>query len=161
MICGLEGRVKVVERSLGKVSVVQMARAAASQEVWVGERVEWAVGIAERILVMGRRWPITPVDMTRVLLGVGGGLENCESTVRAILRASSMPPGPVTALAQPALMMIERMPSPARFRRTSWLTVTGAAEKGFWVKTAAAEQGVSDVMRARSGKRVLLALTPT
>lgn len=161
MVCGLEGRVKVVERSLGKVSVVQIARAAASQEVWVGERVERAVGIADRILEMGRRWPMTPVDMTRVLLGLDGGLENCESTVRAILRASSMPPWPVTALAQPELMMMDRTPSPERFRSISLLTVTGAAEKGFWVKTAAAEQGISDVIRARSGKRVLLALTPT
>lgn len=57
--------------------------------------------------------------------------------------------------------MMERMPSPERFWRISLLTITGAAQKGFWVKTAAAEQGVSDVRRARSGKLLLLALTPT
>ena len=51
---GDEGRVNVWERSLGKVSVVQIARAAVSQESWVGERLAWAVGILERILDMGR-----------------------------------------------------------------------------------------------------------
>lgn len=51
---GDEGRVKVWERSLGKVSVVQMARAVVSQASWVEERVECAVGILFRILEMGR-----------------------------------------------------------------------------------------------------------
>jgi len=51
---GEEGRVKVWERSLGKVSVVQIARAAVSQESWVGERLAWAAGILERILEIGR-----------------------------------------------------------------------------------------------------------
>jgi hypothetical protein len=46
--------VKVRDSSFGKVSVVQMARAAASQAVWVGARVEWAVGMRVRILAMGR-----------------------------------------------------------------------------------------------------------
>ena len=55
VVPGEEGRVNVVERSLGKVSVVQIARAVVSQAEWVGERVECAVGILERILVMGRR----------------------------------------------------------------------------------------------------------
>lgn len=44
---------KVWERSLGKVSVVQIARAVVSQESWVGERLAWAVGILERILEIG------------------------------------------------------------------------------------------------------------
>ena len=47
---------KVWERSLGKVSVVQMARAVVSQALWVEERVEWAVGILSKILEMGRLW---------------------------------------------------------------------------------------------------------
>ena len=111
---------------------------------------------------MGRRWPITPVDMTRVLLGSEvWGEANWASTVRAMLWASSMPPWPVTALAQPELIMMEQIPSPERALRISLETVTGAAQKGFWVKTAAAELGVEDERRARSGKRVLLALTPT
>lgn len=45
---------KVVERSLGKVSVVQMARAAVSQEECEEERVEWALGIWDTILAIGR-----------------------------------------------------------------------------------------------------------
>ena len=49
MVDGEEGRVNVVERSLGKVSVVQIERAVVSQEVWLEERVEMAVGMAERI----------------------------------------------------------------------------------------------------------------
>ena len=59
---------KVQERSLGKVSVVQIALAARSQSSCVAERAEWAIGTAERILEIGRRWPITPVDITSVLL---------------------------------------------------------------------------------------------
>lgn len=51
---GEEGRVKDWERSLGKVSVVQMARAVVSQASWVEARVEWARGTLLRILEMGR-----------------------------------------------------------------------------------------------------------
>jgi hypothetical protein len=53
---GEEGRVKVRERSLGKVSVVQIARAVVSQASWVEARDEWAVGMRSRILVIGRLW---------------------------------------------------------------------------------------------------------
>jgi hypothetical protein len=49
-----EGRVKVRERSLGKVSVVQIARAVVSQASWVEAKVLWAVGMRSRILVIGR-----------------------------------------------------------------------------------------------------------
>lgn len=45
---------KVREINLGKVSVVQIARAVVSQASWVESRVEWAIGIRSRILVMGR-----------------------------------------------------------------------------------------------------------
>ena len=41
------------------------------------------------------------------------------------------------------------------------LTTTGAAWKAFLVKTAEAEQGVSDTIRARSGRVVLVGFTPT
>jgi hypothetical protein len=50
---GDEGRVKVRESSLGKVSVVQMARAVVSQASWVDARFSCAVGILLRILEMG------------------------------------------------------------------------------------------------------------
>jgi hypothetical protein len=51
---GEEGREKVRERSLGKVSVVQIARAVLSQASCVEARVECAVGMRSRILEIGR-----------------------------------------------------------------------------------------------------------
>ena len=153
---------KVVERSLGKVSVVQIERAVVSQDAWVLERVECAVGILARILETGRRWPMTPVDMTRVELASEALVDERQlSTVEAILLASSRPPLPVTALAQPALMTMARMPSPLRDSKVFRLTVTGAAWNLFLVKTAAAEHGVSETIKARSGKRVFEGFTPT
>ena len=78
-----------------------------------------------------------------------------------MLAASSRPPLPVTALAQPELMTMARMPSPLRAESVFLLTVTGAAWNLFLVNTAAAEHGVSDVMSARSGNLVFEGLTPT
>ena len=105
---------------------------------------------------------MTPVDMTRVELGSEALVEAKQwSTVDAILLASSRPPLPVTALAQPALITIARIPSPLRASRFLRLTVTGAAWNLFWVKTAAAEHGVSEVSKAKSGKRVFDGFTPT
>ena len=57
---------KVWERSLGKVSVVQMAVAAESQDRWVDERALCARGILDRIFLIGSRCPMTPVLMTIV-----------------------------------------------------------------------------------------------
>lgn len=54
MRSGEEGRVKVRERSLGKVSVVQIARAVVSQASCVEASVEYAVGMRSRILEIGR-----------------------------------------------------------------------------------------------------------
>ena len=72
-----------------------------------------------------------------------------------------MPPFPVTALAQPALITTALIPVPLQSRSVARLTVTGAASNLFFVKTAAAEQGVSDIIRARSGLCVFEGLTPT
>lgn len=105
--------------------------------------------------------PITPVDITRVLLDRSEVWGNCSSTAVAIWAASSRPPLPVTALAQPELITMALIPSPKRFRRVSRLTVTGAAWNLFFVNTAAAEQGFSDEISARSGKCSLLGFTPT
>ena len=154
---GEEGRVKVVLSSLGKVSVVQIERAVVSQESCVDEREQKPVGIPWRIFWIGRRWPITPVDITRV----EEGEERQASTAEAMAWASSRPPLPVTAFAQPAFITTARIPSPPRDWRVERLTVTGAAWNLFLVKTAAAEQGVEEEIRARSGKRVFEALTPT
>lgn len=115
-----------MERSLGKVSVVHIDRAVVSHESCVFSRLVTALGTAWRIFLMGRRWPITPVDMTRVLSG-DEELGSSPSRDFAILVASSSPPFPVTAFAQPELMITDLIPSPERFLRIFRLTVTGAA----------------------------------
>lgn len=160
---GQEGRVKVRESSLGNVSVVHIALAAASQESCEADKVEYAVGIPERILCMGRRWPITPVDITRVWPISSGGRSGAMhlSTAWDISKASFNPPCPVTAFAQPAFMAMARKPSPWRQSSIALLTVTGAARTLFLVNTAAAEQGFSEAIIARSGNCLLLALMPT
>ena len=68
VIPGLDGKVKVLDISLGKVSVVQIARAVVSQESCVESRLLCAARIPGRILLIGRGWPITPVDITSVPL---------------------------------------------------------------------------------------------
>lgn len=151
---------KVLERSLGKVSVVHIARAVVSHESCVFPRFETAFGTAWRIFWMGRRWPITPVDMTRAVSG-GEGSGNSPSRDSAMLAASSSPPFPVTAFAQPELIIMDLNPSPERLLRWLRLIVTGAAWNMFCVKTAAADAGLSDVRSARSGNLVLDAFTPT
>jgi len=108
---GDEGRVNVVERSLGKVSVVQIARAVVSQASWELEREDVALGTAERIFSIGRRCPITPVDITRAEFGEGVGMK-VSFRVEAMEWASLRPAAPVTALAQPELMITPRIPSP-------------------------------------------------
>ena len=159
-MCGEEGRVKVVESSLGKVSVVHIARAVVSHESCVLSRLDTALGTAWRIFLMGRRWPMTPVDMTRAVSGDEDSGSR-PSRDAAMLAASSSPPFPVTAFAQPELIITDLMPSPERFLRMFRLTVTGAAWNMFCVNTAAADAGFSDVRSARSGNRVLDAFTPT
>lgn len=148
----------MVERSFGKVSVVQIERAVLSQASWVDEVEECANGILVRILVMGRRCPITPVLMTSVL---GSESPKHSSTFFPIALASSSPPFPVTAFAHPEFTTSARIPSPDRVCNTSRDTVTGAAWNLFVVKTAAPEHGTSEATRARSGKRVFDGLTPT
>lgn len=100
------------------------------------------------------------MDITRVLLDrseVGG---NCSSTAVAIWAASSRPLLPVTAFAQPELIMMALIPSPERFCKVSRLTITGAAWNLFLVNTAAAEQGILDKRIARSGRYLLVGFTP-
>lgn len=109
---------------------------------------------------MGKRWPITPVDMTR-LVGVEGESPVAVEAVSAIFWASSIPPLPVTALAHPELMIMLRMPSPLRVSRILREICTGAAWNLLVVKTAAAFAGVSDVMNAMSGFDLLDGFTPT
>jgi len=101
--------------------------------------------------------PITPVLMTMVASLAPSDL----SASLAMASASSSPPLPVTALAQPELIMTPRSPAFLDFCSNALLKVTGAAWNLFLVKTAAAEQGTSEVMKARSGLVVLFGLTPT
>lgn len=117
----------------------------------------------ERIFWSGRRCPITPVDITRVLgprSEASLGLKR-EVVVAAICWASSRPPVPVTALAQPELTMMPRSLEPPRFSRTERETWTGAAWNLLVVKTAAPLHGRSEVIKAMSGFDVFDALTPT
>lgn len=165
------------EMSLGKVSVVQMAMAVVSQWSKVEPRAAWDFGMPPVILSMGSLrevsqylgegevhvrpgdaylWPMTPVLMTMV----ESEAPVTWSVWRDMAAASSRPPLPVTAFAQPELMTTLRTRLPVRASR-SRLKVTGAAWNLFLVKTAAAEQGASEVMRARSGLVVLAGLTPT
>lgn len=51
---------------------------------------EWAAGILDSILEMGRRCPMTPVDMTRELASPPGDCDvRCWSTASDIATASS------------------------------------------------------------------------
>jgi hypothetical protein len=113
-----------------------------------------------RILSIGRRWPITPVDMTR-LVGLEGGSPVAEDATSAILIASSSPPFPVTALAQPELTTMLRIPVPFRDSSTFRETCTGAAWNLLVVNTAAPFAGISDATNAMSGFDLLDAFTPT
>ncbi len=107
---------------------------------------------------------MTPVDMTRVL---GPCVESSSSdwkwelVVEAICWASSRPPVPVTALAQPELTMMLRKPAPLRFSRTERETWTGAAWNLLVVKTAAPLQGRSEAINAISALEAFVGLTPT
>ena len=155
----------VVDSILGKVSVVIMALAVLSQASWLDSRFLYAVGILERIFLIGNLWPITPVDITSEVgpLWSSGCDFRWKQAVAslAMASASSRPPLPVTALAQPELMMIERRPAPPRRSRTERETCTGAAWNLLVVKTAAPKEGRSLTMKARSGLLVLDGLTPT
>jgi hypothetical protein len=96
--------------------------------------------------------------MTMVL---GSEMPLHSSTFAPMFCASARPPFPVTALAQPLLMTTERTPCPLRWFSVDLLTCTGAAWNLFVVNTAAAAQGSSDEIKARSGYFVFDALTPT
>src|ERR1700693_3761310 len=100
-------RLKVRARSLGKVSVVIKPFAARSQAAKSEPRLEGTRDeIPERILEMGRFWPITPVDITNVswisLLASDLALSGRRASVALTMaQASSKPCLPVTALAHP------------------------------------------------------------
>ena len=123
---------KRTRASLGRVSVVRMARAAsapASRPRRVAARA-----MPARTLSMGRRVPMTPVEATTTSVGAQ---PIAFAVTAAISRASAIPGAPVAALAQPALITTARARPAARCSRD---TITGAAWARLVVKTAAAEQ---------------------
>ena len=134
--------------TLGRVSVVRMARAARSPPST--ERSRAARAIPSRTLSMGRGTPMTPVEATTT----SSAAQPKASAVRAaISRASARPASPVAAFAQPAFTTTARARPE---RRCSRDTSTGAAQARFWVNTAAAEQVRSATISARSSRSGLI-----
>ncbi len=129
--------------SLGRVSVVMMARAAKAPPSQ--DSAATARGIPSRSLSMGRWTPMTPVEATTTS---SGRHPKAVAVSDAISRASRSPRSPVAALAHPAFTTTARAWPP---RRCSRETTTGAAWARFVVKTPAAAQVRSATSRARSG----------
>jgi hypothetical protein len=73
---------------------------------------------------------ITPVENGRTSSGVQS---SCFATAAQVRRAASIPASPVPALALPALISSARVCRAGD--RCSRQTMTGAAQKRFWVKT--------------------------
>ncbi len=140
--------------SLGTVSVVMMARAAAVPP-WA-ERAAWASAAPPSTASMGNGMPIRPVEHTSTC---SGGQPRARPAAPAIRSAWTRPVEPLAALALPLLRItaLARPPVAARWAR---LTTTGAAASLFGVKTAAAGTGAPSVVAtsARSGSPE--ALTP-
>src|SRR5580658_10590413 len=123
----------------GRVSVVQMASESSAKERAEGRRLRASFGTARRIFSTGSGTPITPVEQTRISLGVQPRALAVSATV---LCAEAWPTAPVAQLALPAFTMTARM-RPFEARRCSLEMVTGAATTRFCVKTAAADAGTS------------------
>ena len=131
--------------SLGRVSVVMMARAASAPPV--RERASQAAGTPVSNVGMSNWTPITPVDATMTSLA---GQPTCSPTISVVFWALRRPTSPVAALAQPEFTMRARAhpyDTPSRWSRE---TMTGAAQNTFWVNVAAHDAGSSATMRAMS-----------
>ena len=128
--------------ALGCVSVVIMARDALSPPS--SERVASASSIPADIFCMGRRTPMTPVELG----STSSGAQPIWPAIFAqISRASSIPSGPTQAFALPALTYMARAQPPATCSRETsrlWPLTT------FFVKTPAQEASLSLVMMHRS-----------
>jgi len=142
--------------TLGRVSVVIMAREAASQPS--GASCAAAAASPAVIFAIGSRGPMTPVDITAT---ERGGKPAAASAPAAIAAASASPPSPVHAFAQPELIATPRNPAGCSVSRprSYW---TGAAGNALRVNTAAALQGRSLTTSARSAAPFFLmpAATP-
>ena len=87
---------------------------------------------------MGRGFPITPVDPSRIFSGF---VFKAAARILERRRASSKPLLPVQALAEPELIRTAWAPPDLTLSMEIW---TGAAFTRFWVKTPAATAGVSE-----------------
>ncbi len=126
---------------LTRVSVVMIASAAASGSM---RRLATSDGSAVTILSTGSLTPMTPVDAEST---APAGTPSAAPTAAWIWPTASMPAGPVSALALPALMTTACTPAiGSRFSASS----AGAALARLTVTTPAAAQGSSLVTRARS-----------
>ena len=128
--------------SLGRVSVVMMASAAARPPC--GESDFTSFGIAARTLSIGNGTPMTPVAAISTCVC---GTRSRSATVLVISRASLTPRSPVQTLAQP---LEARMAWAAPVRACSMETSTGAPLTWLLVKTAAERAGVGEWMSAMS-----------
>jgi len=128
--------------SLGRVSVVMMASAAA-RPPW-GESAFTTLGRADRTRSIGSGTPITPVAAISTCVG---GMRSRSATVFVISRASLSPRSPVQTFAQP---LEARIACAAPLRACSMETSTGAPLTWFDVNTAAERAGVGEWIRARS-----------
>ncbi|OLC39139.1 MAG: hypothetical protein AUH81_02465 [Candidatus Rokubacteria bacterium 13_1_40CM_4_69_5] len=122
--------------SLGRVSVVMMASAAARPPC--GDSAFTSFGRAARILSIGRSGPITPVAPISTCLA---GILSSSPTSRVISRASRRPCSPVQTLAQP-LEATMAWPTPPR--TCSMETRTDAPFTRLEVKSAAARAGADE-----------------
>ncbi len=129
--------------SLGSLSVVRIARAAASKPR--GESARTARGMPSRIRSIGRSWPITPVEATWISRGRA---PISPASNAAISRASRSPRAPLATFEMPLFTTIPRARPPRRCARD---TTTGAPGKRLLVNTAAAAAGRSETTSARSG----------
>ena len=131
--------------SLGRVSVVMIARAASVPAPSV--RRSSSVGIVATMAATGSREPMRPVDAGSTS---SGAQPRCCAAAATTARASSSPPGPVPAFAQPAFTTIARADPPLAWSASS-ATRTGAARRRFVVNVAAAAPAWSEAMITRSG----------
>ena len=97
---------------LGKVSVVMIARAAASTPSPRSSVASSATRLV--IFSTGSRWPITPVEATKIS---SGRQPRAWATASASARTAASPSGPRNTLALPALMITARARPDGRISR--------------------------------------------
>src|SRR3989338_3814476 len=118
------------EIALATMSVVMIACAASNQ--LSARMFATQPGRPAAILPTGSGSMMTPVENGRICVALQ---PSRPASAAQVVRASCMPCSPVPALALPVLTSSARMPSGCA--RCSRATITGAAQKRFWVNTPA------------------------